>query len=130
MPELRECDVGALEGRGDAVAFGRYHEVWDRWLAGQELERPLGEMGETGESALGRMRKAIEFIRSEHSNGTVVLVSHMGLLHFTLNLLLRNVLPAWTAERPIPNTGVIVASYGPEGLLCETWCGAAPRTTR
>lgn len=126
VSELRECGVGALEGRSDAAAFIRYHAAWDRWLAGRALDYPLGPGGESGHAALVRMRTAIEATCETHPDGTVVLVSHAGILHFTLNRLLTNVSPAWTQLLPIPNAGAVVTVSGVGGLRCENWCGAIP----
>lgn len=126
ISELRECGVGSLEGRSDAAAFTRYHDAWDRWLFGQALDYPLGPDGETGHTALARMRTAIEAACAAHGDGTVVLVSHAGILHFTLTRLLINVSPAWTQLLPIPNAGVVEAVYGVDGPRCENWCGAVP----
>lgn len=126
VSELRECGVGALEGRSDAAAFTRYHDVWDRWLAGRALDYPLGPGGETGHAALIRMEAAIETACAAHREGTVVLVSHVGILHFTLSRLLTNVSPAWTSCYPIPNAGAVVAVRGLGDLRCENWCGAVP----
>lgn len=71
---LRECGVGALEGRSDAAAFTRYHDAWDLWLVGRALDYPLGPGGETGHAALVRMRTAIEAACGAHRDGAVVAV--------------------------------------------------------
>lgn len=126
VSQLRECGVGALEGRSDGAAFTRYHDAWDRWLVGRALDYRLGPRGETGHAALARMRIAIDTACAAHRDGTVVLVSHGGILHFALSMLLTNVSPVWTRSLPIPNAGTVVATRRVGGLHCESWCGAAP----
>jgi broad specificity phosphatase PhoE len=124
VPELRECGVGALEGRSDAAAFAVYHATWDAWLVGRSLAEPLGPGGETGHAALARMQAVVNRVCAAYPGQTVVLVSHAGFLHFTLSALLTNVPPGWTL--PIPNAGTVVAVCDPGGIRCEAWCGTVP----
>jgi broad specificity phosphatase PhoE len=122
-PALRECGVGALEGRSDTAAFSRYHDVWDRWLGGQALDFPLGPGGETGHAVLARMHAMINGACAADPDGTVLLVSHAGILHFTLSLLLTNLASVRDQLLPIPNAGVVMAVHDTDGLRCEDWCG-------
>jgi probable phosphoglycerate mutase len=129
VSQLRECGVGTLEGRSDSAAFTRYHAAWDRWLVGDALDYRLGPGGETGHEVLDRMRIAIDSACTAHRGGTVVLVSHGGILQFALSTLLTNVSPAWTGTLPIQNAATVVAICDVSGLHCESWCGVVPPNT-
>jgi broad specificity phosphatase PhoE len=120
---LRECGVGTLEGRGDEEAFARYHDVWDRWFYGEALDRSLGPHGENGFEALARLKDVVREVTAAHPDGTVVLVSHGGLLHFGLTLLCKDLDPDWTRSRTLPNAGMIIAEGDSIDLTCVEWCG-------
>ncbi|MEU8151649.1 histidine phosphatase family protein [Nonomuraea sp. NPDC048901] len=82
--------------------------------------------GETACFIHARMRRVIDTVTTRHPGATIVLVSHGTFLHIGLTELLRNVSPEWAEGFPLVNAGTIVALHGPDGLRCETWCGAVP----
>ncbi|MFF3752424.1 histidine phosphatase family protein [Streptomyces sp. NPDC002018] len=83
MEELRELDVGLLDGSGKAVDRQTYYQVIEAWRSGRAQTRFPG--GEDLFDATARLRFALRHIVSSTSEATAVVVGHGGL--FTEGLL-------------------------------------------
>ncbi|MBI4867432.1 MAG: histidine phosphatase family protein [Candidatus Wallbacteria bacterium] len=79
LEDLREIDLGPVNGMTRAAARQRWPDVMERFARGVSL----GEMlpgAETWADAQRRGRRAFRAIRKRHSSGVVMVVSHGGLL--------------------------------------------------
>ncbi|MEU4180955.1 histidine phosphatase family protein [Streptomyces sp. NPDC026589] len=83
MEELRELDVGLLDGSGKAVDRRAYYQVIGAWRSGRVQTRFPG--GEDLVNAMARLRFALRHIVSSTPEDTAVVVGHGGL--FTEGLL-------------------------------------------
>lgn len=80
---FRELNVGDLEGQKPTAALWAQHNaVIDAWAAGQ-LETCFPN-GENFVSLLGRFRNGLEEILPGNEDKNIVIVSHGGMLTFTL----------------------------------------------
>ena len=77
VEELREIDVGALEGRSDPEALDLFWGVVQSWRDGDRGRR--FPEGEDHHGMTGRIQRALERIRSA-GPGPHVVVAHAGLL--------------------------------------------------
>jgi len=122
--ELREFDCGTLEGRGDPDAWKAFLAIFQDWLQGKKWRVCMAG----GESFTDIARRFFPFIvglRKKFSGqeGSLVLVSHGGLLYTMLPLILENVSFEYAAGTIIGNTGVVVAEEMNGSLICREWCG-------
>ncbi|MGH3450035.1 MAG: histidine phosphatase family protein [Haloechinothrix sp.] len=123
---VQEIFVGDLEDRGDQDGLTAYAQVFYPWTLGRlELSMPAGE---SGEQVRDRYLGAVSQIRAkheqEHPEGTVVLVSHGGVMRLCAEILADNVPPNLAEAGLIPNTGsIVLASKDGGGWHCESWAG-------
>ena len=73
-PDLREMEVGELEGVSIAEIGANLSQLLLQWRQGQGLERLPG--GESVADLADRMWVVIQSINAKHQQGTVVVVSH------------------------------------------------------
>jgi len=100
--ELREYDVGHLEGQSGAAAQEEYWDLQRRWLLGSEWDaRHPG--GESYREIVGRLAAYVESVRS----GPVIAVTHGGLLRMALPRIAADFPPAESLGRLIPNGGLL-----------------------
>lgn len=112
--QLREASLGEWEGLDYTEIIGRYPELWR-----QRRDDPAGVAppgGETRAQLLARVRPFVEAIAQQHSEGTVLIVSHGGpistlVCHF-LGLPLRRV---W--QLPVHNGSLSIVDLYPEGAI-------------
>lgn len=116
VEDLREYDVGVLEGRSDDLAWGEYFRIADRW----RYARNHDERIEGGESYIEIQTRFRRFVRGVidggalKSDGTrrdenVLLVSHGGLLRVGLPALLDDYDYRFMMDNPLGNCQVIIA---------------------
>lgn len=124
--DLRECDVGTLEGQSGEAAFARFNETMDRWYLDGDLDFPLGPEGETARAALGRASAVVSRIGATHpGDATVLVVSHQTLLQLVLTYLSHNLMPSFGHRRWMANGGVSLVDVAPEQIACVEWDGRA-----
>jgi broad specificity phosphatase PhoE len=73
VEELRELDVGRLDGRGDPEAWEAYHAVLAAWRAGDHAAAFPG--GESYSMLVARLRGALQRIAAG-ADGPVLVVGH------------------------------------------------------
>src|SRR2546421_711069 len=74
LDDLRELNVGALDGRNDADAWGTYHQVLAAWQAGDTHVRfPAGE---DRDELCTRLRRALLTIARHSAGATSLVVAH------------------------------------------------------
>jgi broad specificity phosphatase PhoE len=96
LEELRELDVGDLEGRRDAQAWEEYLGVAYAWQAGDHDRAYPG--GEDFHQVLARLRAALTRALDHPPGSRVLVVAHDGIL--------RAALPALCPGTPPPATGL------------------------
>jgi broad specificity phosphatase PhoE len=100
--ELREYDVGHLEGQSGTAAQDEYWDMQRRWLLGSEWDaRHPG--GESYREIVGRLAAYVESVRS----GPVIAITHGGLLRMALPRIAAGFPPAESLRRMIPNGGLL-----------------------
>lgn len=123
---VHEVSVGDLEDRGDQQGIEAYARVFFPWTLG-ELDGSMPG-GESGLQVRDRFCTAVAQMRAKHEQerpyGTVVLVSHGGVMRLCAELLSDNVLPSIAEAGLIPNTGAIELAARPDvGWHCVAWPG-------
>lgn len=126
VEELRELNVGALDGRRDAQAWAIYQEVAYAWQAGQHDRAFPG--GEDYHEMTARLARGLRHALAHPPGSRVFVVGHGGLI--------RAGLPAICPGEPmpdtnIPNCGVARLALRADGALGVTgtllrWPGPAP----
>ena len=96
LEELRELDVGDLEGRADEWAWEVFLEVVYAWQAGDYDRACPG--GEDYHQVTARITAAFHRALSHPPGSRVVMVAHDGLI--------RAALPAICPGAPLPETGL------------------------
>jgi len=56
-------------------------------------------------------------------SGSLLLVSHGGVLYTMLPLLLENITHEFAGSRIMTNTSIIIADEEAGKLICREWCG-------
>jgi broad specificity phosphatase PhoE len=121
---LRENDCGSLEGRGDETAWATLIEIFQAWMQGQQREVGIGG----GESFDDISRRFVPFIQdlvrtTRGQSGSLLLVSHGGVLYTMLPVLLGNITHEIAGQRVMTNTSIIIADEEGGELICREWCG-------
>jgi broad specificity phosphatase PhoE len=123
-PALREFDVGIYEGRSDKAGWLAYRDVVHAWIDdGKHTERM-----ESGESFTDQVTRFEPFLKkvTEHyqnTDGTVVLVTHGGLIRCMLPHLISNLSFKYCEQHPIMNTTYVALKMRDNKLICTEWCG-------
>lgn len=86
LPELRELNFGCWEGLDINEIKGRYPEEIKQWWESPLLTRIPG--GETLDEMVERTTTAVKNIVKSYSNGSVVLVSHGGVIRSIVGTVL------------------------------------------
>jgi broad specificity phosphatase PhoE len=101
LEELRELDVGDLEGRNDEQAWELYLEVAYAWQAGDFGRAYPG--GEDFRRVLARLRAALTRALDHPPGSRVLVVAHDGLIRVALPALCPGAAPPVTG---LPKCGV------------------------
>lgn len=121
---LREFDCGIAEGRADQEAWQLWQAAVDNWTKHRRWEWRIPK----GESFCDIRDRFVPFVEGlvaqyRESDAALLCVSHGGVLSMMLPLVLANVDHDMIARRGLPNTALIVAELGPDGLRCVEWDG-------
>ena len=105
LEDLREINVGDLEGRPANAADWKFHnEILEKWFDGQPQVTFPG--GENGVMAWRRARRAVEYMCAGKSDRNIVAVGHGGLFTWTLLELCSSVDVNWLRHRDSANCSV------------------------
>ncbi|HTV10976.1 MAG TPA: histidine phosphatase family protein [Acidimicrobiales bacterium] len=86
LNDLRELDVGSLDGRSDEEAWATYNEVLDAWSAGNpEVRFPEGE---NHNELCARLRRALVTVVSCSQEPGALVVAHGASLRASVNHLM------------------------------------------
>lgn len=109
---LHEVFVGDLEGSTDADSRRLFAEVFAAWDRQDDLDRSMPG-GETGRQALDRCTGALADVVAQHEHGTIVVVSHGGLLRLVGPVLAPNLRTGVAGLSLLANTARIVLEPDP-----------------
>lgn len=122
---IHEAFVGDLECRNDPDSLAAFFSVFHRWTRALELDVPMPG-GESAQQVLDRFLPVVAAIRSAHSDGVAVLVSHGAAIRLVSLALSPNV-SAELADQHILNNGsrvvLEVDAASPTGWRCLEWAG-------
>lgn len=99
LDDLRELNVGSLDGRNDGQAWDSYSRVLAAWRAGDSWVRFPG--GEDRSELCARLRRALSAVACEAGDATALVVAH--------GANLRAALPGLTGD---PDPGVDLPTGG------------------
>jgi broad specificity phosphatase PhoE len=121
LEELRELNVGLLDGKGDAASWEIHDNIIRRWFDNEpDL---MFEEGENHHGLRERLKQAVTRILAENSHldaeQGVAVVAHGGLYTFGLPSLCE-IRPDWW-RRGMGNTAVTVFEVNGEQLSCTHW---------
>ena len=124
-PALREFDCGEMEGRCDEVAWAAHHGVIQAWDQDHDFDQYILP---DGESYNDLKQRFLPFLASLIENtrelsGDVLLISHGGILHQVLPILITNINRVYTKQHPLGNCELVVTHVQNGQLLCVSWAG-------
>jgi broad specificity phosphatase PhoE len=125
VDDLAEIAVGGLDGRDDPAAFDTLNSALDAWCRADFTAR-IGDDGEAGEAVRERFAGVVAEIARSHPGGTVVLVSHGGLLMVGAAAVCAELPPGFAVRRFMKNTGVVELEADAGKVRCVSWEGATP----
>lgn len=119
--DLREYDLGELEGRSDNDAWDAYWRLSDAWLLdGDAAARIPG-----GESLLdiqGRFQRSVERLLETPTAGTTIVVAHAGLYRCAFPGVFSNISTSFVRQHELGNAENVVAEHsGQLPLDCISW---------
>jgi broad specificity phosphatase PhoE len=122
---LREYDCGMMEGRGDSEAWATFRKLIHFWDEKREHDQHILPDGESFNDMRSRFVPFVTKVIEENKEltGDILLVSHGGLLHQMLPLVIRNIDRPFTKEHPIGVRELITCSITGVGLICNQWAG-------
>ncbi len=120
---LREFDCGGMEGKGDIDAWHAHQAIVHTWDKDEEYDRFIPPDGESFNDMRKRFIPFIEdlMLNYQHLQGDILLVSHGGLLHRMLPLIIENIDLAFTHEHPLGNCDLVVSCPKNSSLECTHW---------
>ena len=114
MENLREINVGSLEGRPPSARIWAFHNrVLQDWLTGRPETTFPG--GENYCMLWDRLRSGIEQIAAGRTGQNIIVVSHGGILFVALKDLCQNIDLAWLLGRESHNCSITEMVIG----LCD-----------
>ena len=124
-PALMEFDCGKMEGRGDVTAWQAHQAVTRTWDEAQEYDARIQPDGESFNDLKARFLPFITNIMKDedHNRGNFLLVSHGGMLHQMLPLVIANVDRRFTKQHPLGNCELVVTQPQNTKLVCTEWAG-------
>lgn len=124
LEDLRELNVGDLDGRSDQEAWDRYGAVLAAWQAGDIQTRFPG--GENCVELHRRVSAALEVVTAAADGRTSLIVAHGGALRQSLPLLTGDPDPG----SDLPTGSYAVLETGPAGAQPRLVSWPAPATDR
>lgn len=125
LDDLREVNVGALDGRSDAGAWHTYRRVLAAWQAGQTHVRFPG--GEDRDELCTRLRRALLTIADRSAGATSLVVAHGANLRAALPCLSGQADPG--ADLPVGMAATLQLSldHPDTAIQLLNWPTADPR---
>jgi len=111
LEDLREVNVGDLDGRNDEAAWDVYGAVLERWRSGHLETRFPG--GESGGELAARMERALQTVAGRAGSSGAVIIAH--------GANIRAAIPTLTGQ---PDPGIDLATGG----IARFTVAAGPRS--
>jgi broad specificity phosphatase PhoE len=120
---LREFDCGGMEGRGDQAAWLAHQEVIHAWENDHNLDRFIPPDGERFTDMRIRFVPFIQNLIANYQylDGDILLVSHGGLLHRMLPLIMINIDLAFIRKNPLGTCDLVFSRPKNGALECIQW---------
>ncbi|MGZ4596305.1 MAG: histidine phosphatase family protein [Actinomycetes bacterium] len=118
--DLREFEIGDLEGESGSAGWTAIGEVFRAWLAGDLDRRFPG--GEDGNEVVLRMSRAVGAIADQHRGEAVAVVTHGGVMELVLPRVAANLRPDHAAQHAVGHCGVVELSVDADGWVVDSWC--------
>lgn len=120
-PALREFDCGIMEGRSDIEAWKEHNLIMAAWDSGRYSQSIKG-----GENFKDLKARFVPFLESIIKSGTrtdtnYLLISHAGILHHMLPLVLQNIYITTERDYPLDYCACVVAQEENQQLICQEW---------
>jgi len=104
LEELREINVGLLEGQTGHESWAAHNRVVMDWMNGHPESRFPG--GEDHYGLAARMRSAVQRMVSEADGHNILAIGHGGIFTFTLRALCPDVELDWLLRAPNGNCSI------------------------
>src|SRR5688500_5437157 len=119
--ELRELNVGELDGKGDPASWAIHDEVIARWRLGDRDARFPG--GESYHEVFERVDRVVHEVIGLHPDQDVALVAHGGIFTSVLPRLCAVPGYDWSEQLKLGNTAITILRHEGGELACERWGG-------
>ncbi|TPW70767.1 histidine phosphatase family protein [Schumannella sp. 10F1B-5-1] len=124
---VQEIEAGALQGRDDRAAIGRYLTTVHAWSDGSLAPRIPG--GPDGREFLARFDAALARLDAERRtaglHGAVAVVTHSAAIRVWCARRARNLPADFSARQPLANTAVVaVEGSADDGWIITDWAGS------
>lgn len=120
LDDLREVNVGDLDGRNDDAAWQIYDAVLRAWRSGQLEDRFPG--GESGHELAARTGRALQVIAERAGTGDAIVVAHGASIRAAIPALTGQPDPG--ADLPTGSVASLTVSPGPgrvAGIALAAW---------
>lgn len=115
--DLQELHCGSLEGQSNRDGWGRWLEIYGRWMAG-EWEAGFPD-GETFKEAYDRLLRAL--MRAVQYPTNTALITHGGVTRAVLPYLCVNAAALQRAEMMAHGGVIVLEPYDTGRFVCESW---------
>lgn len=122
LEELREINVGVLDGKRDEASWEAHDSIIKRWASGESDLEFAG--GESLADLRERTQRAVALVVAQNAhltdNDGIALVGHSGILNYGLSWLCNH--PAGSQFRPaLAPTAIIMIDAKHGQLHCVNW---------
>ena len=120
--DIREIDMGFIEGTSGFSADRAYREVLCKWLSEGDVDARV-EGGESCKEIRERFQTFIKKIKEKHGDKleTIVVVSHAGFIRSVVPAITENLPQGYTFKNKITNGGIAVVDL--DEKICLKWNG-------
>lgn len=120
--DIREIDMGIIEGTGGFSADKAYRDVLCRWLMEGDIEARV-EGGESCAEIRERFHIFYNKIKEKYGDSlkNIVVVSHAGFIRSVVPSICSNIPHGYTFKNKIANGGIAVVDM--DSKLCLKWNG-------
>lgn len=116
---VHELQAGTLEMRNDPEDLDAYHDVFDAWVRGVEVDNFAGQ---SRREVAGQVLAGLEPALAVAHTHDVVVVLHGAVMRFAVSLL-TSVDPEYAISHPLKNTETIELVEGDQGWEVVSWAG-------
>ena len=120
--DIREIDMGFIEGTSGFSADRAYREVLCKWLSEGDVDARV-EGGESCKEIRERFQTFIKKIKEKYGDKleTIVVVSHAGFIRSVVPAITENLPDGYTFKNRILNGGIAVVDL--DEKICIKWNG-------